>query len=55
MRPGRGGGEGGVMRWKSDGRGNQQLVIMMMPRLATVRNLSNLSSRWIHQIKRVWG
>lgn len=35
-------------------RGNHQLVIMMMPRLATVRNLSNLSSRWIHQIKRVW-
>lgn len=35
-------------------RGNHQLVIMMMPWLATVRNLSNLSSRWIHQIKRVW-
>lgn len=34
--------------------GNHQLVIMMMPWLATVRNLSNLSSRWIHQIKRVW-
>lgn len=34
--------------------GNHQLVIMMMPRLAPVRNLSNLSSRWIHQIKRVW-
>lgn len=35
--------------------GSQQLVMMMMmPWLDTVRNLSNLSSRWIHQIKRVW-
>lgn len=38
--------------------GRQKLVMMMMkmmmPWLATVRNLPNLSSRWIHQIKRVW-
>jgi len=29
------------------------MMMMMMPLLAPVRNLSNLSSRWIHQIKRV--
>lgn len=49
-----GGGGGGKHVVENSTRGNHQLVIMMMPRLATVRNLSNLSSRWIHQIKRVW-
>lgn len=29
-------------------------AMMMMLWLTTIRNLSNLSSRWIHQIKRVW-